>query len=179
MSYTYELPFGANKPYLRFPDWRRYVIDGWSISGAGTVASGDPIYLTPLFNNTGGVVQALQVDVVPGVDQHVSNQGPALWYNPAAFVQPPDFTIGNVSRTLSNLLNPGWQNFDMSLNKRFALAAERTLEFNATAFDFMNHANWNDPDNVIGSVATPNLDAGKIIGSRGGRVIQLGLRLSF
>jgi predicted RNA-binding protein YlqC (UPF0109 family) len=43
----------------------------------------------------------------------------------------------------------------------------------------MNHANWNDPDNVIGSVTTPNLDAGKIIGSRGGRVIQLGLRLSF
>jgi hypothetical protein len=43
----------------------------------------------------------------------------------------------------------------------------------------MNHANWNDPDNVIGSATTPNLDAGKIIGSRGGRVIQLGLRLSF
>jgi len=116
---------------------------------------------------------------VPGVDQHVANQGPALWYNPAAFVQPPDFTIGDVSRTLSSLLNPGWQNFDMSLNKRFALAADRTLEFNATAFDFMNHANWNDPDNVIGSVTTPNLDAGHIIGSRGGRVIQLGLRLSF
>ncbi|HUE24048.1 MAG TPA: hypothetical protein VMQ86_20375 [Bryobacteraceae bacterium] len=179
LSYTYELPFGANKPFLRFPDWRRYAIDGWSVSGAGTVASGDPMYLTPLFNNTGGVVQALHVDVVPGVDQHVANQGPALWYNPAAFVQPPDFTIGDVSRTLSSLLNPGWQNFDMSLNKRFALAADRTLEFNATAFDFMNHANWNDPDNVIGSVTTPNLDAGHIIGSRGGRVIQLGLRLSF
>jgi len=179
VSYTYELPFGANKPFLRFPDWRRYVIDGWSVSGTGTVASGDPIYLTPLFNNTGGVVQALHVDVVPGVDQHVSNQGPSLWYNPAAFVQPPDFTIGDVSRTLSNLLNPGWQNWDMSLNKRFALAADRTLEFNAAAFDFMNHANWNDPDNVIGSATTPNVNAGKIIGSRGGRVIQLGLRLSF
>ena len=71
LTYTYELPFGANKPFLRFPDWRRYVIDGWSVSGTGTVASGDPMYLTPLFNNTGGVVQALHVDVVPGVDQHV------------------------------------------------------------------------------------------------------------
>ncbi len=179
LSYTYELPIGSNKPYLRFPDWRRYLIDGWSVSGTGTVASGDPMYLTPLFNNTGGVVQALQVDAVPGVNPHVPNQGPSLWYNPAAFVQPADFTIGDVSRTLSYLLNPGWQNFDMSLNKRFVLAADRTLEFNATAFDFMNHANWNDPDNVIGSVTTPNLDAGKITGSRGGRVIQLGLRLSF
>jgi len=179
LSYTYELPFGANKPFLRFPDWRRYLVDGWSVSGTGTVASGDPIYLTPLFNNTGGVVQALQVDAVPGVDPHVSNPSPALWFNPAAFVQPPDFTIGDVSRTLSNLLNPGWQNWDMSLNKRFAVAGDRTLEFNAAAFDFLNHANWNDPDNVIGSATTPNVDAGKIIGSRGGRVIQLGLRLSF
>jgi len=179
LSYTYELPFGPNKPFLRFPDWRRYLIDGWSVSGMGVVASGDPMYLTPLFNNTGGVVQALQVDAVPGVDPHVANPGPSLWFNPAAFVQPPDFTIGDVSRTLAGLLNPGWQNWDMSMNKRFPLAVERTLEFNATAFDFMNHANWNDPDNVIGSVTTPNLDAGKITGSRGGRVIQLGLRLSF
>jgi hypothetical protein len=179
LSCTYELPFGPNKPFLRFPDWRRYLIDGWSVSAMGTAASGDPIYLTPLFNNTGGVVQALQVDVVPGVDQHVANQGPSLWYNPAAFIQPADFTIGDVSRTLAGLLNPGWQNWDMSLNKRVTLGADQTLEFNATAFDFMNHANWNDPDNVIGSATTPNLDAGKIIGSRGGRVIQLGLRLSF
>jgi len=67
----------------------------------------------------------------------------------------------------------------MSLNKRFALASERTLEFNAAAFDFINHANWNDPSNVIGSATTPNVNAGKIIGSRGGRVIQVGLRLSF
>ncbi len=179
VSYTYELPIGPNKPFLRFPDWRRYLTDGWSVSGMGTVLSGDPIYLTPLFNNTGGVVQALQVDSVPGVDQHVANQGPSLWFNPAAFVQPPDFTIGDVSRTLAGLLNPGWQNWDMSLNKRFALASERTLEFNAAAFDFINHANWNDPSNVIGSTTTPNVNAGKIIGSRGGRVIQVGLRLSF
>jgi hypothetical protein len=179
LSYTYELPIGPNKPFLRFPDWRRYVIDGWSVSGMGVVASGDPMYLTPLFNNTGGVVQALHVDAVPGIDPHVANPGPSLWFNPAAFVQPPDFTIGDVSRTLSGLLNPGYQNWDLSLNKRFPLAPDRTLEFNATAFDFMNHANWNDPDNVIGSATTPNVDAGKIIGSRGGRVIQLGLRLSF
>jgi hypothetical protein len=179
LSYTYELPIGPNKPFLRFPDWRRYAIDGWSVSGMGVVASGDPMYLTPLFNNTGGVVQALHVDAVPGVDPHVASPGPSLWFNPAAFTQPPDFTIGDVSRTLSGLLNPGTQNWDMSLNKRFPLAADRTLEFNATAFDFMNHANWNDPDNVIGSTTTPNLDAGHITGSRGGRVIQLGLRLSF
>jgi hypothetical protein len=32
---------------------------------------------------------------------------------------------------------------------------------------------------VIGPASAPNVNAGKIIGSKGGRVIQLGLRLSF
>jgi hypothetical protein len=178
LTAVYELPIGSNKPFLRLPDWRRYLINDWSVSIMGIAASGDPIYLTPLFNNTGGVVQALHVDAVPGVNAHVANPGPSLWFNPAAFVQPPDFTIGDVSRTLSGLLNPGWQNWDASLSKRFGLAAGRTIEFNLAAFDFMNHANWNDPNNVIGSATDPNVEAGKIIGSRGGRVIQLGVRFS-
>jgi hypothetical protein len=50
---------------------------------------------------------------------------------------------------------------------------------NASAFNFINNANWNDPDTRIGTAATPNANAGKIIGSRGQRVIQLGLRFSF
>jgi len=45
--------------------------------------------------------------------------------------------------------------------------------------NFLNHANWNDPDTVIGPADAPNLNAGKIIGSRGGRVMQIGLRISF
>jgi hypothetical protein len=32
---------------------------------------------------------------------------------------------------------------------------------------------------MIGPATAPNVNAGKIIGSRGGRVIQLGLRFSF
>jgi preprotein translocase subunit SecY len=31
----------------------------------------------------------------------------------------------------------------------------------------------------IGTVATPNFNAGKIIGSNGGRIVQMGLRLNF
>jgi hypothetical protein len=43
----------------------------------------------------------------------------------------------------------------------------------------LNHANWNYPDPNIGPASAPNVDAGKIIGSHGGRVIQLGLKFSF
>ncbi len=178
-SYVYELPFGGSGPILRFEDWRRHLVDGWSVTGMASRSSGDPLYLRPQFNNTGGVIRGLRVNAVPGVDARVEDQGPELWFNPAAFDQPPDFSLGSVSRTLAYILNPGYQNYDISLNKRIPLAPDRTLEFTASGFNFINHANWNDPDNVIGPASAPNVNAGKIIGSRGGRVVQLGLRLSF
>ena len=179
LSYTYELPVGPNKPFLTYSDWRRYLIDGWALSGTASLAAGTPIAPRPEFNNTGGVISTLNVNVVPGVNPAVSNPGPSQWFNPAAFDQPPDFTMGDAARTNPTLRNPGSQNFDLSVSKRVALGAERAVEFDAAGFNFLNHANWNDPDPVIGPPSAPNVNAGKIIGSRGGRVIQMGLRFSF
>jgi hypothetical protein len=179
LSYVYELPIGTNRPFLNSSDWTRYLANGWSISGTALLQSGNPIYLRPQFNNTGGVITALNVNVVPGVDPHIENPEPSLWFNPAAFDQPPDFTLGTASRTHPTLRNPGSQNYDLSLIKRVALSPDRSIEFSAAGFNFINHANWDSPDNVIGPSSAPNVNAGKIIGSRGGRVIQLGMRLSF
>ena len=179
LSYVYEIPIGTNKPFLSSSDWKRYLANGWSVSGTALLQSGNPLYLRPQFNNTGGIIRALNVNVVPGVNPHVDDPVPSLWFNPQAFDQPPDFTLGNASRTHPTLRNPGSQNYDLSLNKRVALSPDRTIEFSAAGFNFINHANWEAPDNVIGPSNAPNVNAGKIIGSRGGRVIQIGLRLSF
>jgi hypothetical protein len=65
------------------------------------------------------------------------------------------------------------------MNKRFAVHADHTVEFSASMFNFINHANWNSPDTEIGTTEAPNTNAGKIIGSEGGRVVQLGLRYNF
>jgi hypothetical protein len=59
------------------------------------------------------------------------------------------------------------------------LNADTSLEFVTEAFNFPNHANLNDPDTRIGPESSPNLNAGKIIGATGGRVMQLGLRILF
>jgi hypothetical protein len=164
---------------LNYSDWRDRLAQGWSFNGSSAVFSGTPILLRPLFNNTGGVINALSVDTVPGVAPRVSNPSPALWFNPAAFAQPADFTLGNASRTSPTLRNPIYQNYDLSIKKRVAIDPRKTLEVGVLALNFLNHANWNNPDPVIGSTASPNADAGKIIGSTGGRVVQLMLRLSF
>jgi len=179
LSYMYELPFGPNKRFLPSRGWLRYLVGGWAISGTTSYSSGDPIRLRADFNNTGGVVDTLYVNAVPGVDPHVEHRSPEQWFNPAAFINPPDFSIGNVSRAHPSLRNPPRQNHNLSVTKRISLASDRSLEFVGTAFNFLNHADWNRPDAEIGTAEAPNENAGKIIGSRGGRVVQLGLRLTF
>ena len=179
LTYMYELPIGRGKTLLAYSDWRGHLVDGWSLSGSSSYSSGSPISLRPLFNNTGGVISSLRVNLVPGVNPHVAQPGPDGWFNPAAFDQPADFTLGNASRTHPSLRSPLSQNHDVSVTKRFTLAAGKTLEFNAIGLNFLNHANWNYPDTVIGPAASPNINAGKIIGSSGGRVLQLGLMVSF
>jgi hypothetical protein len=179
LSYIYELPFGHDQPPFHFAGWGERLVNGWTISGTAYWNDGTPLALHPEFNNTGGVLSTLYVNVVPGVDPHVANPGPSLWFNPAAFDQPPDFTLGNGPRTMPDLLGPGFNSMDLSLNKRLPVGGGRALEFNATGFDLLNHATWNYPDTNIGPESAPNIDAGRIIGSHGGRVIQIGLKFNF
>ncbi|MBM3735698.1 MAG: TonB-dependent receptor [Acidobacteria bacterium] len=179
LTYMYELPLGANRALLTVTDWRRHFVEGWSLSGQSTVASGEPVALRPQFNNTGGLVDALNVNAVPGVDPHVPDPGPNQWFNPAAFSHPSDFSVGNAARTHPSLRMPINQNHDLSVNKRIPLTPERSVEFSAVGLNFINHADWTEPDTVIGPPNAPNVNAGKIIGSRGSRVVQLGVRFNF
>ena len=179
LNYLYEFPLGPGKTFRNQGGWVDNVLAGWSLSGVATFRSGTPVMLRPLFDNTGGVAEDLRVNVVPGIDPHVANPTPDQWFNASAFDQPPDFTLGSGPRTHPSLRNPGAQNIDMSLTKRVPVSEDWTLELIVEGFNAFNHANWNIPDPLIGSVDNPNLNAGRIVGSTGGRVIQLGLRLNF
>ena len=179
LSYVYEFPFGPNQPFLNLSGVGGALVRGWSLSGNAYWNDGTPLAPHPEFNHTGDVLPTLNVNYVPGVSPQVADPGPSEWYNPAAFAQPADFTAGNGSRTVASLLGPGYNSMDVSLGKRLPIGGERSFEFNATALDVMNHANWNYPDMMIGPASAPNVDAGRITGSHGGRVIQLGLKFSF
>ena len=179
VNYVYELPFGPNKDVFAFSDWRRYLVAGWSLTGTSTVVSGRPLSMRTSFNNTGSVVETLYANLVPGVSPHVSNPSPERWYNPDAFSHPEDFTIGNSPRNMPNLFGPARQNHDLSVSKRIPLTAGQSLEFTAVGLNFLNIGNLDDPDTEIGTVSAPNANAGRILQSVGGRIIQLGLRLNF
>ena len=179
LSYTYEIPIGPGKAAVYQPGLLSKLLADWSVSGFTSWYSGDPIVLEPLFNNTGGIIPSLRVDSVAGVDPQVENPGPELWFNPHAFVDPADFSLGNVPRTHPTLRNPAFRNHDISVTKRIALSQQRSVEVLLQGFNFLNQGNWNDPDPEIGPDHARNANAGRIIGSRGGRVLQLGLRYSY
>jgi hypothetical protein len=183
ISYIYELPFGRKKKLLNGDQLisraTARLLEGWSVSGLTTWRGGTPLIIRPLFNRTGGIVSNLLANVNPGVNARAENPSPQQWFNPAAFSQPDDFTLGNAWRTHSYLRNPGDQFHHLSLTRRFEVNSDTTVEFVTEAFNFPNHANLSDPDTRIGSESSPNLNAGKIVGSRGGRVMQLGLRILF
>jgi hypothetical protein len=179
ISYVYELPIGGSKSNFNLSPWEQALVSNWSVSGRIYLDDGSPLSIHPEFNNTGGVISGLTVDTVPGVSPTVAHSNPNLWFNPAAFIQPPDFTLGDAPRTVDAILGPGVHNFDATLVKRIETGKDTTVEFTTTAFNVFNHGDWNTPDTAIGSVATPNTDAGHIIGSHGGRVIQLGLTFNF
>ena len=179
LSYTYEIPFGPGRTMLSRTGLLRGLLADWSVSGFTNWYSGDPITLEPLFNNTGGIIRYLRVDAVPGVDPHVAKPGPEAWFNPNAFVDPPDFSLGNVPRTHPTLRNPPYRYHDIAVTKRVPLARQQSVELLVQSFNFLNQGNWNDPDTEIGPEHARNANAGKIIGSRGGRVLQIGLRYHF
>ena len=179
INYLYELPFGEGRAFLNQSNWLEHMIGGWSLSGVTSLRTGTPVMPRALFNNTGGFTQDLRVNLVPGVNPHVEKPTASQWFNAAAFIQPLDFSLGDGPRTHPSLRNPGFQNFDMSLTKRVPVTDQWTLELIMEAFNALNYGNLNLPDRMIGSLADPNLNAGKIVGTTGGRVVQLGLRFSF
>lgn len=78
---------------------------------------------------------------------------------------------------------PGFQNWNLGLFKRFALSDRTGLQFRAEAFNFINHPNWggsgggvqfNPTSSTFGKVTTKGGGTGG-----GERNLQLSLRFYF
>jgi hypothetical protein len=93
------------------------------------------------------------------------------WINPAAFTQAPQFTFGNLSRTIS-LRGPGLANFDVSLFKTFDIGEKVKAQFRAEALNFTNTPLFNGPNTTF-----TNPQFGRINSQANfSRLVQLGVR---
>ena len=86
-------------------------MNGWQYNAILTMESGRPIGITGASSQG----TATRPNFNPNVNVKVSHAGRSQlyktgdleWFNPQAFVDPPDYTFGNVPRFLGNLRGPG------------------------------------------------------------------------
>ena len=176
ISLLYELPFGKNSS-----SGLSKLIGGWQINTIGVMQDGLPLIIRGASNN-----QANRPNST-GQSAKLDNPTAQRWFNTDAFVNPPDFTFGDVGRALSDVRAPGTVNFDLSLFKNTYIGGERrvNVQFRAEAFNFLNQVNLAGR-NGVNTRFVPGTDGrnasatfGTIVNARDARVVQFGLKIIF
>jgi trimeric autotransporter adhesin len=173
---NYELPFGKGKKFLSSNKWVDAAVGGWAINVQTTMQSGFPlaIYQTNLNSAIGTSVQRPNAT---GVSPYTSGSIQSRlndYINPAAFSQAPQFTYGNVSRTLP-MRGPGMASTDFSLFKTYTFFEKVRAQFRAETFNLTNTPYFYGPNTQWGSS-----NFGKITSQANfPRVIQLGVRFEY
>ncbi len=178
VSTIYELPFGPGKHWNFNGPVARRVLGGWQVDGVVTLQAGTPLRIRGANNFTANRPNSTGTSAkLPG-DQRTA----ARWFDTTQFVNPPDFTFGNVGRLLPDVRGPGINNIDFSIIKNTAVRERMNLQFRAESFNMANRVNLLSPDTTF----VPGPDGrnrsatfGVITRARDARVVQLGLKFIF
>jgi hypothetical protein len=189
-NYMYELPF--------FRDHNTFAgkaLGGWQISGITQFQTGNACSVIGN-SDYAGVGQDGNWDtcdtksgqfwVINGdpnvVHQFAAggSQDPAQWFavknadGSSIFTAPPKNTFNMQPNVRSRIHNPGFQNWNIGLYKKFAINERTGFQFRAQAFDAFNHPNWNAAD-----FNPTSATFGKVTAKSNERNIQLSLRFYF
>jgi hypothetical protein len=125
-----------------------YMLGNWQINGIATLESGRPytvgdegdIANTGNFNFVGsGYERPNRVG-----NPKPQHQTPSQWINPAAFVAPAQYTLGNTPR--NSLRTEPFKNLDASLFREFPAFESMKLQLRLDSFNSFNHPVWGDPN---------------------------------
>ncbi len=169
VGWTYELPFGTNKAFLKTHGVLNALVGGWSFGGIVTAESGMPFTATAT-GDPANWGNGTRPDVVG--DPNLSNPTIHEWFNVAAFQEPAQFTIGNERRNI--LIGPGLQNWDLILAKQFRIAERHEFQFRSEFFNAFNHPQFEQPGATLGTGSF-----GIISSARPARIIQFALKYNF
>jgi trimeric autotransporter adhesin len=176
-SVSYELPFGKGKHFLTAGGVKNYVLGGWVVNTISILQTGFPLQITQDINFNSGFGYASQRPNATGVSPIATGSLDDRlngYINPAAFSLAPQFTFGNIGRTL-DMRGPGQVNWDMSLFKNFVIKEKLKSQFRFEALNALNTPLFYGPN-----VAYGNASFGKITSQANfSRQLELALRFSF
>jgi hypothetical protein len=172
VNYVWELPFGRGQKYLK-SGVMGAVLGGWEVSGISTFSKERPLVVTA----TGGAFLpgTRRPDLVGDPNLPAGERTFLRWFNTAAFAFPATpYTLGNLSRTMPSTRRPGFQIWDISLQKNTTLREGLGLQFRAEFFNAFNKTNFLGPNTQLGNAAF-----GQITAARTPRQIQFALKLIY
>ena len=170
ISLLYELPFRSSSPALN------KILGGWQINSIGIMQTGFPLTITGANN-----FQADRPNST-GDSAKLNNPTRERWFNTEVFVNPPDFTFGNVGRVLPDVRTPGTFNFDVGLMKDTSVNERVRVQFRIEAFNFLNSVNLRGPNTAFRAGAdgfNNSANFGTITSARDPRRVQLSLKVLF
>ncbi|HEX4170771.1 MAG TPA: carboxypeptidase regulatory-like domain-containing protein [Bryobacteraceae bacterium] len=169
LNYLWQLP--SPKPHLA-----KAVLGGWQTSAILSWQSGFPLNIKSGGDYSFSLPEVgndqAQVISTPHYTQGSTADKLAQWFTTDAFGEPLPNTFGNAGRNI--LIGPGTFNIDFAAHKVFALTERMNLQFRAEFFNFLNHAQFNQPDTTLADSTF-----GQITTARDPRIIQGALKLTF
>ena len=193
MNFLYELPLFRNSTGLLGK-----TVGGWQVSGIFQAQTGTPCSVT--YNNDyAGVGQDGNFDgcgsgqlwakngsinYTKNFDYASANPGSSAsyWFNPfnsngtPIYTAPAPGTFVTQNGVRDAIYNPGFNNWNLGLFKKFAINERFGFQFRAEAFNAFNHPNWGG----VGLNPTNAATFGKITGKTDDvRNLQLSLRFYF
>ncbi len=166
----YELPFWRRKP----------VLGGWSINGILSYNTGFPFTPELSFNpsNNGNTTNPVRPSFNPAFSGPIILGKSNRYFDPNAFIVPPNGTYGNVGRNA--FTGPGLAALDISVVKNTRLSERFNLQLRGEAFNIMNHPNFNTPNLIVftSASAPPSGSAGVITSTAtSSRQLQIAAKL--
>lgn len=153
-SFSYDLPFGKGKKFVNSSNLiLSNVVGGWSLNATSIFQTGFPLQISQAKNYNSSFGYGSQRPNASGVSPVTNGSLESRlndYINPAAFSTAPEYTFGNLARTIP-MRGPGQANWDMSLFKTFTIKERIKSQFRFEALNAMNTPLFYAPNTSFGS----------------------------
>lgn len=150
-NWVFELPFGPNRALLSKGGFWSSALDGFSLSGTFSVATGTyytPHYVLTVQETASGSSNSLR----PNRNFSESIRGQQRlgnWFNASAFTAPAAGQFGTASR--NSIEGPGTVSVNASLSKTVSLGETRSFEARVTADNALNMVQYSGINTTLNS----------------------------
>lgn len=175
-NYIYELPFFRRSQSAMV----RSILGGWEVAGVTTYQSGAPNTITVLTDAARIGVSSSRATLVANPNLDAGQRTLSRWFNTEAALPPEKMLAGQFGNGGRNgLIGPGFNQWDFSVLKSFAIREKARVQFRAESFNIFNHPSFTSIDTTarFDAAGRPAQTYGAVTGAGPSRVLEFGLKL--